>query len=152
MKTPRVTSPYNYFQERFRDDPWALLVSVIMLNQTNGKQVEQVYKRFFACWPTYAHVYPSHEPAIADVIRPLGFYNRRARTIVKLAGHMVSYAIEVGDIMNAKSVVGWPGCGRYAQDSWNIFVRGIIPDGTHEVADKELRRYIAWAKEQANGA
>lgn len=151
MRTPREISPYRFFQERYRDEPWRLLVVVIMLNQTNGKQVERVHERFFEWWPTPEALWDAPVTQagadeiiaeMADVLRPLGLQNRRALRIWRMT---FDYLIVRPD--PCSDVTSLHGCGRYAQDSWDIFVRGELPT-LDAVDDKELRRYVEWATEE----
>ena len=138
METPRETSPYNYFQERYRDDGWRLLVVVMMLNQTNGKQVERVHKRFFERYPTPFHAKLSDPEEMAEILRPLGFYNRRSLAIKNMSSMFIHRKWEEPSELY--------GCGEYAQQSWDIVVNGILPESPDDVSDKELKRYVEWAR------
>lgn len=142
MRTPLKRSPYNYFQERYRGDPWALLVVVMMLNQTNGKQVEQVHERFFELYPTAVRAMNAHVLEMVEVLRPLGLHNRRARAIMKMSEDFVTKRwMEPTELH---------GCGKYAQESWDIFIKGELPVSPDDVDDKELKRYVEWARGKAS--
>src|SRR6188768_3353433 len=65
-------------------DPYAILVSEVMLQQTQVSRVLPYYERWLDQWPTFA---PLAEASPADVIREwrgLG-YNRRALNLHRLA-------------------------------------------------------------------
>jgi A/G-specific adenine glycosylase len=121
-----------WFRETGRDlpwrrtrDPYAILVSEVMLQQT---QVERVVPRYLAWlerWPTAGALAAA---PLADVIREwqgLG-YNRRAVTL-----HRASQRIAAG---------GWPGdltelpgVGRYTADAVAAFAFGasVLPEDTN---------------------
>lgn len=129
-------SPYNYFQERYSDDPWKVLVVCMMLNQTSGKQVERVHEEFFKRWSSPMLAALGSDVEMAEVLRPLGFYNRRAKAIQRMSFEYLNKKWnEPSDLY---------GVGKYGSDSYNIFIRKVIPEG---VTDKELRKYIEWLKE-----
>lgn len=143
MKTPREISPYSLIQEHLRDQPWRLLVAVIMLNQTSARQARPVWEEFFKIWPTPYYVW-SNDPKqieqtlsrMREVLRPIGFQNRRAERIWK----MTEQFIFTWDGVDPLDLYG---IGKYGADSYNIFVKGNIVE---DVQDKELRNYVNWAK------
>ena len=110
---------------RRTEDPYAILVSEVMLQQT---QVERVVPRYLAWlerWPT-AEALAAASPA--DVIRAwqgLG-YNRRAVNLHRAARHIAAH--------------GWPddltelpGVGRYTADAVAAFAFGapVLPEDTN---------------------
>ena len=127
-------SPWNYFQERYRDDPWKLLCCVIMLNLTSGRQLEGVDVELFRRWPTAHELALADATEVAEVVRSLGLYNRRAKSLIRMS---VVYAF----LWDGSDPLSLPGIGKYGSDSYRIFVRGEI---TIPVEDKELRRYLEW--------
>lgn len=126
-------SPWNYFQERYRD-PWKLLCCVIMLNLTSGRQVEGIDQELFRRWPTARHLAMADPDEVSEVIRPLGLYNRRARQLIRMSTY---YAF----LWDGRDPTDIPGIGKYGSDSYRIFIRGELDI---QVEDKELRRYLAW--------
>lgn len=129
-------SPYNYFQERYRDNPWRLLCCVIMLNLTSGRQLEGVDHELFSRWPTAYHLAIADQGEVISVIRGLGLYNRRSRQLIRMS---TAYAF----LWDGRDPLSLPGIGRYGSDSYRIFVRGEIEI---PVEDKELRRYLEWRR------
>ena len=115
-----MRSPSNLLQEQYRDEPWKMMVLCIMLNQTHYKQVYRVKDEFFKRWPSPEDAMWADIDEMVEVIRPLGFYNRRTRTIRKFCG-----------------------VGKYGRDSWMIFQENTIPP---DVTDKKLKEYIRWLK------
>ena len=102
-------------------DPYAILVSEVMLQQTQVERVVPRWERWLARWPT-ADALAAPEPA--DVIREwqgLG-YNRRALNLHRAAQHVAAH--------------GWPddltelpGVGRYTADAVACFAfgRDVLP-------------------------
>lgn len=119
-------------QLRYRDDPWRLGVACCLLNQTTRKQVDRVIDELFRRWPTAEKMAAADPAEIEPVIRSLGFGNRRSEALVRMAR----------DKLAGKSFDRWHGVGKYAWDSYLMFVLGQRDrDG---VADKELLRWQRW--------
>lgn len=135
MMTPDVRSPLGMLQEDLQDDPWGLLVGVIMLNLTTARQVRGVIWEFFRRWPMPHIVSAADEVEISDVIKTLGMQRKRARTIVRMSDGFVRGFSDVRELY---------GIGKYGADSYEIFVRRNLVD---DVEDKELKRYVAWARQ-----
>ena len=118
-------------QQEFQNDPWKMLIGCIMLNQTNNKQVRQVIYDFFDCYPNPQSITEKSIPDITERLRPLGFYNRRAQTILKFSHEYINKQF--------KSISELYGIGKYAEDSYEIFINGnrnVTP------TDKILIRYL----------
>lgn len=130
--TPVERSPYGLIQEELRNEPWKLLVCCMFLNLTNIKQVRCVVDAFFTKWPTPEAAASANIQEMIEVIHSLGFYNRRAATIIKMSRAFI-------DGVDVKNL---PGVGRYALDSYMIFVNGSLDV---QPTDKKLIKYVQWA-------
>ena len=118
-------------QQEFQHDPWKMLVGCIMLNQTNNKQVRQVIYDFFEKYPNPQSITESSIPDITNRLRPLGFYNRRAKTILKFSHEYINKQFEhISELY---------GIGKYASDSYEIFIKG---NNKVDPTDKILCRYL----------
>jgi A/G-specific adenine glycosylase len=121
-----------WYAERGRDlpwrrtrDPYAILVSEVMLQQTQVSRIVPRWEAWLERWPTVAALAAASP---ADVIREwqgLG-YNRRAVTLHRAARHV--------------AVHGWPedltelpGVGRYTADAVGAFAfgRDVLPVDTN---------------------
>lgn len=114
---------------------WRMLVGCSLLNVTTRTQAERVWPELFRRWPTPMELALADHGELAGLLRPLGCYNRRARTLVRLSD---AWCWRQAGILGG-SVADLPGVGPYAADSWDIFVLGhtdVDPE------DKELRRYL----------
>ena len=70
---------------------------------------------------------------MAELLKPLGLHNRKAKVIKKLSTAILE---------DWNSVLELPGVGKYAADSYRIFIDGYIDI---EPTDKELKKYKEWA-------
>ena len=117
-------------QHDYLDDPWKMVICCILLNQTTNQQVRKVLAPLFELIPdpqTCSEVDPDK---IAEVIRPTGFYNIKADRMKKMSKKWIE---------GFKNPTELPGVGKYALESWDIFVEGrtdFIP------SDKKLKLYL----------
>ena len=145
MRTPDERSPYGLMQEDLRDQPWRLLVCCILLNLTSRKQAQPVWEEFFRRWPTPHDLRVSNDGwmssqtviEMTELLRPLGFQNRRVGRIQLMTRDFVRW--------DKKDPGSLYGIGKYGSDSYRIFIIGELVE---DVQDKELVRYVEWAKER----
>ena len=116
---------------------WQHFVGVICLNQTGRIQVKRVLPEFFDKWPTPQRYLKSDKKTVIEVIKSLGFYNRRENTIRKMTEDFLTW-----DGEDATKLFG---IGKYGSDSYELFYKKRIPEN---VGDHELQRYI---KEEFHG-
>lgn len=112
-----------WFAEHGRDlpwrktrDPYAILVSEVMSQQTQVERVVPRWQRWLEHWPTVEAL--AAAPA-ADVIREwqgLG-YNRRALALHRAAGHVAAHGWP-------EDLTELPGVGRYTADAVSAFAFG----------------------------
>jgi A/G-specific adenine glycosylase len=116
--TPPARPLLDWFAERQRDlpwrrtrDPWAVLVSELMLQQTQVARVLPKYEAFLSRWPTPA---ACASAPVADVVTAwagLG-YNRRAVNLHRCAGEVV--ALHDGALPDdLDALMALPGIGPY---------------------------------------
>ena len=72
-------------QEYYFPDRWKMLVCCVMLNLTSHKQVYPIIDGFFKRWPNAAAASKADPAIMADYIKSLGMYNKRAKTIIKMS-------------------------------------------------------------------
>jgi len=127
-------SPYMFIQEIYIQDPWKLLVCCIFLNQTSRKQLDKIRVEFFERYPTPESVIKAEHSEIVELIKPLGFYNRRTNSIKKFSSDYL------GDWVDVKELYG---IGKYASDSYEIFIKQNFDI---EPSDKALNKFLYWNK------
>ena len=84
----------------------------MLLNLTNRKQVDRIRDELFKRYPTPKVMMNANQSELADLLQPLGLYNRRAKSLIKMSG---------GYVKGFKDVSELYGIGQYAKDSWEIF-------------------------------
>jgi A/G-specific adenine glycosylase len=106
-------------------DPYAILVSEVMLQQTQVERVIPRYLRWLELWPTVEALAAASRGAVIREWQGLG-YNRRAVSLHRAAGHIAAR--------------GWPddltelpGVGRYTADAVARFAHGaeVLPMDTN---------------------
>lgn len=142
-----------WYDSSARDLPWrrtrdayAVLVSEVMLQQTQVERVIPKYEQFLARFPTLASL---AEASTADVIRiwsPLG-YNRRAINLQRLARTVV--AEHDGRLPEDVNVLrSFPGIGRYTAAAVACFAFGR----REPVVDTNIRRVLNRLQGGSDGA
>ena len=118
-------------QEIYQPDGWKMLTCCMLLNLTNRKQVDTIRDELFKRYPTPKDMMNANQSELAELLKPLGLYNRRAKSLKKMSE---------GYVKGFKSVDELYGIGQYAMDSWEIFQnnnRNVNP------TDKVLLAYLS---------
>lgn len=125
-------SPLRLLQEIYHPNEWKILVCCMMLNQTTGTQVHQVIKDLFAKYPNPKSLANAKKKDLVKIIKSCGLYNRRADLLIRFSQEYMW--------KNWSEPMELTGIGRYAQDSYDIFVRKL----SVKPSDKELKKYVKW--------
>ena len=99
-------------QEIYQDDPWKMLVCCILLNLTKRQQVDGIRHKLFDKYPTEYKMIEANEDELSEILKPLGLYKKRAKTLIKFSWMWVNGFSDVMELY---------GIGKYARDSWEIF-------------------------------
>ena len=99
-------------QEVYQDDPWKMLICCILLNLTHRRQVDKIRDKLFTRYPTAVQMAFAIEDELSEMLKPLGFYNKRAVTLKRMSLEYVRGFTDVNKLY---------GVGKYATDSWEIF-------------------------------
>ena len=132
MKIRDIVRPL--LQEIYQSDGWKMLTCCMLLNLTNRRQVDVIRDELFKRYPTPKDMMNADESELADLLKPLGLYNRRAKSLKKMSE---------GYVKGFKSVDELYGIGQYAKDSWEIFQNNNIKV---EPMDKVLQEYLRVTK------
>lgn len=132
MIPPR--SPFGLIQEDLWPDEWKILVVCMLLNCTTRKQVEKVYPTFFSKWTTPNDFSRCNIDEVINVIKPLGFANRRSKGLKQMTNDYLHK-----DWTHASELFG---IGEYASRAWEIFCLNHI--GTIAPNDHALVKYYHW--------
>lgn len=120
------------FLDRDLHFPWRIIVCCALLNQTSGKQVVPMLQELFRRCPGPEEMLYQD---VSDLLRPLGFQNRRASLLRRMSGDYVS------GVAPEKCY----GVGPYARDALALFVDERIDI---ETSDHRLKQYLDWRKSE----
>ncbi|GAB0194372.1 methyl-CpG-binding domain protein 4 [Grus japonensis] len=130
-------SPFNLVQETLFHDPWKLLIATIFLNKTSGKMAIPVLWEFLKKYPSPEITRTADWKEMSELLKPLGLYELRAKTIIKFSDEYLSkqwkYPIELH------------GIGKYGNDSYRIFCVNEWKEVQPQ--DHKLNVYHAWLRE-----
>ena len=124
-------SPYDLLQERFWPDGWKILVVCLLLNQTSRRQVEPIITEFFKKFPNPEALVECNDAELRDLIGSLGLVNRRINILKRFSEEFVTKRWD-----RAKELYG---CGKYADDTYEIFIKGQWKNTTPD--DHALKDY-----------
>lgn len=132
-----VISPLNTIQELVCKDlhyPWRVLVVCTFLNQTHGRGVRPMIVEFFRRVPGPEQMMGIDKSQIDDLLRPLGFHNRRFLTLVRMTR----------DYLAGLDYRSMYGVGPYALDAIDLYVHG----NTNGLDPKDtwLKPYLDWRR------
>ncbi|KAI9451751.1 DNA glycosylase [Lactarius psammicola] len=157
-----TTRSQSYVPERVADDPWKLLVAVMLLNKTAGRVAVPVFWTLMERWPTPEALAQADHAELEDRIRCLGLQSTRAKRLIALSAAYLDcpattewqYLPEEQEQSTTTTkkrrpepptpVSHLPGSGPYALDSYRIYCGGPGAWRTVMPSDKELVRYIKW--------
>ncbi|KAF3035247.1 hypothetical protein E8E12_007148 [Didymella heteroderae] len=162
---------YGLIQERIRDSLYALVVQVILWNQTHGRAARPVLFHILTLYPTPFHLSQANLDELTAILQPLGLHNVRAKRLIALAEAWLAAPpckerryrrlhypdrgcgsdVKAHEILGLEDErEGWeiahlPGMGPYALDSYRIFYR----DRLREVdrGEPEWRRVLPLDKD-----
>jgi A/G-specific adenine glycosylase len=103
-------------------DPYHILVSELMLQQTQVSRVMDYYDAFLARFPTLAHVARARPARVTEAWDGLGYY-ARARNLHKLAKQVTENGRAPENTLpaDAESLRGLPGIGAYTAGAVSSF-------------------------------
>src|SRR3970040_1403162 len=91
-------------------DPYAIVVSEFMLQQTQVSRVSEYYPRFLERFPTIGHLARARPQAVMEAWDGLGYY-ARAANLHALAKQVSAVGGQLSD--DPAELVNLPGVGRY---------------------------------------
>ncbi len=93
------------------ENPFELLIAVILSAQCTDERVNQVTRKLFDQYPTPQALAAAPLAGLEEIVRPTGFYRNKAKAVKGCAERLVQdYGGEVPKTM--ETLVGLPGVGR----------------------------------------
>jgi endonuclease III len=108
------------FQQRLRETPFWMLVACCLVNLTTWQQARPALEVLLERYPTPECLSQASPEDLHPTLQPLGLWRRRAISLVRLAQEWLRGTGPRGTM----DIYRLPGCGKYAADSWAIFVEG----------------------------
>ncbi|WP_017713601.1 uracil-DNA glycosylase [Prochlorothrix hollandica] len=91
--------------------PEQLLIATILAAQTTDERVNQVTAQLFQVYPDVAALAGADRPALEEVLRPTGYYRRKAATVQAVCGELMArFGGKVPP--NLEALTSLPGVGR----------------------------------------
>jgi A/G-specific adenine glycosylase len=120
----------NWYLTHGRDLPWRKksvsnyrrVVSEVLLQRTKASVVASTYHRFFKKFPGWSTLAKASIEDIGEELKPLGLWQRRARTLKNLA--VVMHARHGRFPRAREDIDKLPGAGQYVANSIELFVHG----------------------------
>lgn len=92
-------------------NPFELLVATVLSAQCTDARVNQATPHLFAAFPSAADLAHAPLPEVEEIVRPLGFFRRKAEHIVRLSADLEErYGGQVPDTLEELTTL--PGVGR----------------------------------------
>lgn len=147
---PLSAKVFGLIQEELADNPFHLLVAVVLLNKTRGEHAIPTFRKLIEQYPTPKDLAAADRDDVLGIIRHLGLQNQRAKSSIAMAKaweadpptkgrrhRTMNYPskgmhteIKSSEIVSdddereaALEIAHLPACGPYAYDSWRIFCR-----------------------------
>jgi A/G-specific adenine glycosylase len=141
----------SWFRQAGRDlpwrrtrDPYAILVSEIMLQQTQVVTVIPYYERWLQQFPDFAALARASEPEVLRAWQGLGYY-ARARNL-HAAAKMVMHNFHGALPRDARLIAQLPGAGRYTAGALASFAFNRVEPVVEANIARVLARLTAWQK------
>jgi len=128
--------PAALLQEILWPNRWQCTVACLLLNRTKRAQVDKVWPTLFEMAPDPETLLRIPTEELVEVLRPLGFYNTRAKRLQQLATAW-------GTVPHRQL----PGVGTYANQSDRIFFSDDLLEN-EVVEDHALVAYVEWRRTQ----
>ncbi|CEF98910.1 DNA glycosylase [Ostreococcus tauri] len=139
---PPPPSELQLLQEYYAHDAWMLLIACALMSRVaSGPLKHEVISNFFEKFPTPTAALHADAEEVFEVIKRLGLFPGRHRTIVEVSTAILTNtgAFEVG-LEPEKKIYG---IGEFGIDSFEIFARGDI---NRKPKDCNLAAFCSWQR------
>jgi endonuclease III len=109
-------------------NPFELLIATILSAQTTDKKVNEVTPILFARYPTPQALAQANPAEVETIVRPLGYFRQKTRTIINAAKTLVERFERRSAPHDGRDA---PVAGRRAQNRCHRFGHGVWRSGRH---------------------
>lgn len=148
LGTPPPPSKLQLLQEYYAHDAWMLLIACALMSRVASVALKhECISNFFEQFPTPSAALEARAEDVFEIIKRLGLFPGRMRTIVEVSTRFLTDTgeFEVGLEPERKIY----GIGEFGVDSFEIFARG---DVRRKPKDCNLQAFCAWQKRHGNVA
>ncbi len=150
---PRYDSVMRELKRRYpapaassKESPWEVLLFTALTARSKDDQVEPVFRRLMAAYPTPATLAEARVRDVERVLRTIGLYRTKARNAVALARTLMErHAGRVPDDLDA--LVELPAVGRKTASCVLVYAFGkpaiAVDTHVHRIANR-----LGWTKEK----
>jgi endonuclease III len=130
-KDPRATALAE-LKETEDGDPFRILIGTILSQRTRDERTSLATERLFKVFKRPADLAGANEDQVRELIKPVGFYNMKAKSVIKVAKQLVDeFGGEVPSDVDA--LMSLPSVGRKTANCVLVygFDKPAIPVDTH---------------------
>lgn len=140
--SPPPTSELVLLQEYFAHDGWQLLIACVLMSRVSSWETKyRCISEFFKAYPTPSAALRANADDIFEIIKSLGLFPGRMRSIVEVTTKFLTHPGEF--TVGAEPDVKLYGIGEFGIDSWYIFARNDI----HRTpGDSNLQSFVRWQR------
>jgi len=125
----------TYVQEGLCGSPWMTAVASMMLCRTQRRQAEPALKNLFARWPSASALSMADPHALASVVHPCGFGQRRSVALLEFARE---YQKDTWAVL-----FSLPGVGPYIHDAVGLFCFGWTDLDSDDLVLRRAAAHVA---------
>ncbi|MHA1724492.1 MAG: hypothetical protein ACTSYC_05585 [Promethearchaeota archaeon] len=109
----------SFFWRENELTPFQFLIAELMLQKTNANQVEKIFPGFIKKYPDPESVNRLSQDELAEILQPLGLFNRRARDLLKTVKYILEQEGKIPE--TRKELMKLPGVGEYIANAIRCF-------------------------------
>lgn len=137
-----------WFAQNGREFPWRLdrastyerVCVEVLLQRTRAETVSRFYDKFFSKFPSWQAIAATSIEELQDTLKPIGLWERRARTLAGLAAHASSLNGEFPN--NRDTLQEIPAIGQYVANAIFLFQHGRPEPLLDSNMARVIERYI----------
>ena len=119
---------------------YQIIIAEILLQRTQATTVDRFLPMFFDRYPSWEDIARSGEDEVAEVLKPIGLWRRRADTLTKLAQQIVT---RHGVFPNRRAEIELlPGVGQYIANAIEMICFGIPRPLLDNNMSRVIERYF----------